>query len=477
MKRRTRHLLVVLLAQAACLVVGLWMHHHFAVASARENAREQLWADLEADTCDVAAVLAGVDFAEPKAADQVALRMTRRDAWVQAGPHYRILVLDRNGRVMYPWDEGDDAGRAKQTGRPVVEWHSEPGPPGGSAEPARGKVMMAGVEHVAASRIVGGGAGRVLSICASSVFEARTDAPVQSWSILSVITFVWTCALLNIAVYLILARLHDEIDRERTQTTAEALRQTQHLARTRDAVIFGLAKLAESRDTDTGEHLERISVYSTMIASALRRDEKYRDEVTPAFVRVIGISSALHDIGKVGVEDRILLKPGPLTPSERADMQVHTIIGGECLRGIEQRLGGSNFLQMAREIAFAHHESWNGAGYPFGLSGTSIPLSARIVAIADIYDALSTKRVYKAALPHEECVAIIRSQAGVKLDPDLVDVWMELEARFRTIALRYAGDIQPCAIEPPGAVDPIFESLQESEALCAASAGGPDEHG
>jgi hypothetical protein len=451
------------------------MHHHFTASAAREHAREQLWVDLEAEARAVAAVLDGVDFLESEAAEHVAARMALQDGQVGNTGH-EVLVLDRDGRVIYPAGVYQRGDLPDQRHRSVVEWPTEPGAPELAAASGRGKVMMGGLEHVAAGYAVDGGLACVLSLCPASVFKARTALPLPSWSLLTVITFIWTCALLNIAVYLILARLHDEIDRERTQSTSEVLRQAQHLARTRDAVIFGLARLAESRDTDTGDHLERISVYSTMIASALRRHEKYRDEVTPGFVQVIGISSALHDIGKVGVEDRILLKPGPLTPSERADMQVHTVIGGECLRGIEKRLGGSNFLQMAREIAFAHHENWNGAGYPYGLSGTSIPLSARIVAIADIYDALSTKRVYKPALPHEECVAIIHSQAGVKLDPDLVDVWMTLEARFRTIASGYVGDIQLHTIEPPGGTEPVFGSPQNSEVLCMASAGAPYEH-
>ena len=198
-----------------------------------------------------------------------------------------------------------------------------------------------------------------------------------------------------------------------------------------------MAKLADSRDPETGDHLERISTYSTALASCLRRNPKFRDQVTPSFVRIIGISSALHDIGKVGIEDSILKKAGSLTEGERQRMQLHTAIGGECLAEIEQRLGSSNFLQMAREIALAHHERWDGAGYPDGLSGKDIPLSARIVAITDVYDALSCKRVYKRAMAHSECVAIICSQSGKHFDPDIVEAWLSIESRFCEIALQY----------------------------------------
>jgi putative two-component system response regulator len=146
----------------------------------------------------------------------------------------------------------------------------------------------------------------------------------------------------------------------------------------------------------------------------------------------------LHDIGKVGLEDNVLLKPGRLNAEERSRMQEHTLVAGDCLREIEQRLGASNFLQTAREIALYHHERWDGNGYPMGLSGEEIPLSARIVTVADVYDALSSKRVYKDAFPHDECVRLIREGAGTQFDPDLVRVFLSIEAEFAAIAVRFA---------------------------------------
>jgi len=261
---------------------------------------------------------------------------------------------------------------------------------------------------------------------------------LSSLSGLSGLTWLWTSVLLGISAYMVLASFHEEEERERARSAAEGMQQRQKLLRTRDAVIFGLAKLADSRDPETGEHLERISVYSTMLASVLRSHPKYAPQVSPAFVGLIGISSALHDIGKVGIEDRILLKPGPLTADERTRMQEHAAMGGECLREIEQRLGSSNFLQMAREIACSHHERWDGTGYPNGIKGEAIPLAARIVSIVDVYDALSSRRVYKGPRKHEECVSIIRQAAGTQFDPDLVAVWLGVEGKFRDIARRYA---------------------------------------
>ena len=184
-------------------------------------------------------------------------------------------------------------------------------------------------------------------------------------------------------------------------------------------------------------------LYSTLLAKTLRRHARYRQQVTSSFVRLIGISSALHDIGKVGVQDSVLLKPGKLTAEERRVMETHAEIGGQCLRDIERRLGGSNFLQMARQIALAHHERWDGTGYPEGLAGESIPLAARIVAIADVYDALTTRRVYKDACSHERTVEIIAEGAGSHFDPDLVEVFLEIQGKFREIAERCERAAEP----------------------------------
>jgi HD-GYP domain-containing protein (c-di-GMP phosphodiesterase class II) len=158
---------------------------------------------------------------------------------------------------------------------------------------------------------------------------------------------------------------------------------------------------------------------------------------------LIGISAALHDIGKVGVQDLILRKPGKLTTQERREMQEHPVIGGNCISEIERRLGNSNFLKMAREIASCHHERWDGSGYPLGLSGEEIPLAARIVAIADVYDALSSQRAYKDALPHKECVEMVSAEAGRQFDPKLVDVFLRVETEFRDIARRCADTFEP----------------------------------
>lgn len=302
--------------------------------------------------------------------------------------------------------------------------------------------------------------------------------PATRW-----IALVWIGGLQAGVGYLILSRTFSETSEKYNRTAEQSLQREKDLVRTRNAVIFGLAKLAESRDPDTGYHLEKIACYSTRLATALRRSSRYRSQVTPAFVRQIGISSALHDIGKVGVEDAVLLKPGQLTTDERDRMQLHAQAGGECIREIERRLGNSNFLQLAREIAFCHHERWDGNGYPASLEAEQIPLAARIVAIADVYDALSSKRVYKEAFPHEKCVKIITAESGKQFDPNLVDVFLKIEGQFREIAEQFASqseDLETLALtkrstpEEVGKLTPSQETtiknLLESETETAQPA-------
>lgn len=256
-------------------------------------------------------------------------------------------------------------------------------------------------------------------------------------NLVHVLSFLWIGGLQAAAAWLVLTRIHGEQNRSRIQAREELYRRDRDLMRTRNAVIFGLSKLAESRDPDTGFHLERIALYSTRLAKALRLRPDYAARVTSSFVQAIGLSSALHDIGKVGIEDGILLKPGPLTPQERERIQYHTIIGEECIRQIQSRIGDPEFLEMARQIAASHHERWDGSGYPNGLAGYDIPLAAQIVSIADVYDALSVRRVYKEAYSHEDCVAMIRNGAGTQFNPHLVEVFLSIQEEFRDIAERF----------------------------------------
>ena len=195
----------------------------------------------------------------------------------------------------------------------------------------------------------------------------------------------------------------------------------------KNLLVFSLAKLAESRDCETGAHLERMREYSRLLAEQLSKTERYCNEVDADYVRTIYLTSPLHDIGKVGIPDHILLKPGKLTPEEYDVMKQHALIGSQTLDAALQAYPTAQYLRLARDIACSHHEKFNGTGYPFGLSGTDIPLSARIVAVADVYDALTTKRVYKEAFTHEVARAIIIAGRGTDFDPDVVDAFLAQE--------------------------------------------------
>ncbi len=206
----------------------------------------------------------------------------------------------------------------------------------------------------------------------------------------------------------------------------------------RELIIFSLAKLAESRDPDTGTHLERMREYCRVLAEHLSQQAMFRDRVDGDYVQLIFMTSPLHDIGKVGIPDRILLKPGKLSSEEFEVMKQHPEIGARTLDAAVAAHPEAKFLCMARDIARCHHEKFDGSGYPAGLAGEDIPLCGRIVALADVYDALTTKRVYKPAFSHEQAVAIIREGRGRHFDPDIVDAFDANEQRFVAIREQFA---------------------------------------
>ncbi len=258
---------------------------------------------------------------------------------------------------------------------------------------------------------------------------------------------VWIAIFISIMSFLmvtmIVQRYEHRLQAVNAGLTDTIARRERDLLSTRDAVVFGLAKLAESRDDDTGQHLERIRHYVRLLAEELVRD--YPD-LTPDAIELMCVTSSLHDIGKVGIPDAVLLKPGKLTAEERAIIQKHPLIGGDCLMAIRQRLGNDSFLDVACEIAFAHHERWDGGGYPFGLKGDQIPLAARVVSLADVYDALTMQRAYKAAMPHDVARKIIIEGNGTQFDPRVVDAFVRAEHKFRLCAehhnARTAGQLE-----------------------------------
>ncbi len=199
------------------------------------------------------------------------------------------------------------------------------------------------------------------------------------------------------------------------------------------ATIHAMVKLSESRDDETGEHIVRTSSYCRFMAEKLLEMGVHEEEIDSGFIESVTQASPLHDIGKVGIPDSILLKPGKLTPEEFEVMKNHTTIGYQTLFSIDKKDSGSAFIKVGLEITLCHHEKWDGSGYPRGLKGEEIPISARIMALSDVYDALRSKRVYKEGYSHEKSMEIISEGRGSHFDPLLIDVFVKYNGAFRDI--------------------------------------------
>jgi putative two-component system response regulator len=230
-----------------------------------------------------------------------------------------------------------------------------------------------------------------------------------------------------------LLRLHnDYLDKE-------VVARTRELQATHDVTILALASLAETRDNETGNHLRRTQHYVRALAEKLRNHPRFRPYLDQQTIELMFKSAPLHDIGKVGIADQILLKPGRFEPAEFEIMKTHARLGYQALVHAEELLGAQvPFLRIAKEIALCHHEKWDGSGYPSGLAGEAIPVSARLMAVADVYDAVISRRVYKSEMTHQTAVAIIRDGAGRHFDPAVAAAFMALEKEFEQIAERYA---------------------------------------
>lgn len=245
--------------------------------------------------------------------------------------------------------------------------------------------------------------------------------------------------LARVKTHLSLKRASDFLRDKNAYLESEVQRRAQEITAIQDVTILAMASLAETRDPETGNHIRRTQNYVKALALHLRDDPRYRETLTDSYIDLLYKSAPLHDIGKVGIPDRILLKPGRFTPDEFELMKTHTTLGFKAIQHAESALGTPvAFLEMAKEIALYHQEKWDGSGYPEGLSGEAIPLSARLMAVADVYDALISRRVYKEGMPHEKAVGIIIDGRGSHFAPDLVDAFMAIEDKFREIAQRFA---------------------------------------
>lgn len=228
-------------------------------------------------------------------------------------------------------------------------------------------------------------------------------------------------------------RNHLELKRHRDNLQGLVDEQVEEINDSHIATIFAMSKLAESRDDDTGKHLERTQIYCRMLATEMSKESAYAGLIDAAFIETIFHASPLHDIGKVAVPDAVLCKPGKLTDEEFRVMQCHTTRGSDTLTKVAERFPNNEFILMGKEIARWHHEKWNGSGYPDGLSGEAIPLCARIMAVSDVYDALTSKRCYKAAMPHPTARDILHNDAGAHFDPGVVAAFEAIHMEIDSI--------------------------------------------
>ena len=244
--------------------------------------------------------------------------------------------------------------------------------------------------------------------------------------------------LARVKTHLLLKSARDFLKDQNAFLEAEVARRVKEVQTVQDTTIMAMGSLAETRDNETGNHIRRTQHYVRVLAERLKQNPKYSNELDEGTIEILYKSAPLHDIGKVGIPDRILLKPGKLTPEEFEIMKTHTTLGRNAILAAEKQLDApSSFLRYAREIAYSHQEKWDGSGYPEGMVGPLIPLSARLMAVADVYDALISKRCYKSALSHEKAVEIIREGKGKHFDPDIVDAFVEALDDFRKIASVY----------------------------------------
>jgi putative two-component system response regulator len=237
----------------------------------------------------------------------------------------------------------------------------------------------------------------------------------------------------RVETHLKLRSLQKELEMHNRELEKLVQAQVKRISDTQMAMIFALAKLAESRDDDTGMHLERVQVFCKRLAARLKQRSRWGGQIDDVFVENIFHASPLHDIGKVAIPDHILLKPGKLTPEEFEVVKTHARLGADTLEVVRRKYPGNALLDMGISIARFHHEKWNGSGYPQGLAGVAIPLTARIMAVADVYETLRAKRCYKPAFSHEESTEIVLASSGTYFDPEIVKAFVELKDEFRKI--------------------------------------------
>ncbi|MEO1496239.1 MAG: HD domain-containing phosphohydrolase [Planctomycetota bacterium] len=425
MKIRKKVVLVLAIAatQAVCLAIGVVAFDSWLSGAIRSTIHDQILADNVQSARQLAKLIRQMGVGDPR---------TDAESWRQLQDVVTDIRLPNDGYVCL-LDAADGALLChpmftERPKLPVRFFEALPAP----ADRVTGEVkdMGYGLEIVAAAELPEISSRVSVHQTGAGVDAAiaRFMAPVRPIGLIVALALVGGTTL---AVVRVVRSYENRLAQINENLEDLVDQRTRSLMNTRNAVIFGLAKLAESRDTDTGQHLERIRCYVSILAKQLQRDGMPVDE---PYIEMLGLASSLHDVGKVGVPDAVLLKSGRLDAEERAVIETHAKIGGDCLQAIGDRLGEDDFLQTAKEIAYGHHERWDGEGYPFRVRGESIPLSARITAVADVYDALRSRRPYKEPMPHERAKEILLEGAGAHFDPVVIEAFVAAEEEFLAIS-------------------------------------------
>jgi len=352
--------------------------------------------------------------------------------------HGMAYVLDADGDFLaHPRLRADDALRRERFGRRkllIAGTTTEVPIVGTPAIPsAAGTTVLGDGKHYLATRYLPGARVRlVIDQPEWGLVPLNRGAEARLFGAAAVVG-LGVLGLTALASLRVMKRYDNLLESINLNLEEEISQRLGQLLATRHALIFGLAKLADYRDTDTGAHLERICTFSALLAGEVRAVHR---EIDDEWIERLRLAASLHDIGKVGIPDCVLLKPGKLTPEERRIMERHSTIGADTLAAIREKMPPDPLIDMGIQVAHEHHEKWDGTGYPRGLRAGDISLAARIVALADFYDAVTSKRVYKDAMTHEEARALILSNRGTHFDPDVVDAFERMHEQFRVLRAR-----------------------------------------
>ncbi|MEE9212163.1 MAG: HD domain-containing phosphohydrolase [Phycisphaeraceae bacterium] len=433
-RKRWGLIVLVMLGQLVCLLTAVAVFDAWLTRRLRQTVRERVLLATQQTANHVATLIGQLNIRDLTAGSDDWQRLQSIVEQTHLPNRGYLCVIDRDtGRILSHPDLPNNPALAnmklgrvllhsRKDTRPILDPNAPPGAiRSGWAQMPDGTdlVTVRDLPNVNAKLLVHHREAGLNQVISAFVLRVRAAGIVVT-VILVLLTAVVTA--------MIVRQYEGRLERINAGLEDKVAERSEALLRSRDAVIFGLAKLADARDDQTGQHLERISRYVEILARQLA---KTNGQLNERWVRTVSTTSVLHDIGKVGIHDAILLKPGPLTDDERHTVRKHTYIGGDTLLELKRRWGDDPFLVTATEIALSHHERWDGQGYPFGLAGDDIPLAARIVALADVYDALTSDRVYRQAMPHDDARKIIIEQAGAHFDPDVVEAFVKVEHQFK----------------------------------------------